>query len=543
MNIKKYLYLMVIICVFFMGGCAVDSVVPVEEDDEIFDQLLKERVYKPIQGDIMLYWAMDRDIKTVDPGHAIDFNSLSVINNIYEGLLRDTGGKLELAVAESYVVSDGGKVYTFYLDKGSRWSDGTPVTAYDFEYAWERNFKLGEKRDISTLFSDSHYEGCKAVSGNVFRVWLSEATPYFPKLLVEAPFMPMRRPNNGEKNIVDVDGGLSRVDYKKIVSNGPFVVSSYIKDTEIILAKNYRYKEFRKTKIDKLCISIIEDSYISLTAFRAKEIMVNSNVPKAWVTTTLKDDETLHVYNRPGISYLDLNHESGKILNDKNIREALSLIVDRYEICDLIQNGHKPILDIIPESITTDKGISYSKFRTARENGMVVDEKDIERANKLMNEAGYGGDKIKLKYLTSHGEKNILLAQSVKKSFEKYLGIELNITSVDWQTYNDMKVLGDYDIARSGWICDYNDPYAILNTFSERYHNNTVLSYIKKSAVADGQGRDMLLLAAEDVIHDNNFVIPIYNYVGYYQKYEQVENIKQSSMGYLYFGEVELSLE
>lgn len=534
---------MIIIGVFLLGGCAVDSVIPVEEDDELFDQLLNERVYKPAKGDEMVYWAMDRDVKTVDPGYAIDFNSLSVINNIYEGLLRDTAGKMEFAVAESYIISDGGRVYTFYINKASRWSDGAPVTAFDFEYAWKRNFELGEARGISTIFSDSNYEKCKAVSGDVFRVWLSESTPYFLKLLTEAPFMPMRRPNNGEKYVVEVDGGLSKVDHKRIISNGPFVVSSYIKDTEIVLAKNYRYRSIDKTKIDKLCISIIEDPYIALTAYKAKEVMVNSNVPKTAVMGTLKNDETLVIYNRPGICYLDLNNQDDRSLSDSHIREALSLVVDREEICELIKSGHEPIVDIIPESITTDKGIYYSKFRPARKNGFTIAEENIERANALMLEAGYGDGVLKLNYLTNHGEKNILIAQSVKKSLEKYLNVELSITSVDWQQYDEKKQSGDFDIARSGWICDYNDPYAILNEFSDRYDNKAIKRYIDKSAVVDDQGRDLMLLSAEGVIHDNNYVIPIYNYVGYYQKHEQIQNLKQSGMGYLYFGEVELSTE
>lgn len=265
--------------------------------------------------DKVLDWNLGADPKTLDPGLNSAADGGHIINNTFEGLMRKDNEGIKAGVAESYEVSEDGKTYTFHL-RDSKWSDGQPVTAGDFEYAWKRALDPAVAAEYGfQMFyiegAQNYYEGngsiddvkVKAIDDKTLEVTLAAPTPYFLDLTTFYTFMPVRQ-DVVEKN----PEGWSK-DPSIAVYNGPFVITDYKTGDRIVMKPNANWWRADETKLDQINALMIVDQSTGLTAYEAGEIDILDDMPTAEIPRLIAEDPTFQIMPYVGTYYYIFNVE------------------------------------------------------------------------------------------------------------------------------------------------------------------------------------------------------------------------------------------
>jgi len=260
-------------------------------------------------------------------------------------------------------------------------------------------------------------------------------------------------------------------------------------------------------------------------------------MPAEEVPRLLEEDLTFKVEVRLGTYFLNLYNQT-EALSDARVRKAMSLVIDRNAICDLVAGGNIPTTELVAPNASKGIGRNNDYDSPSKE--------DIKNARRLLAEAGYpnGAGMPVLEYITDYGEKHVRIAQGIQEMWKKHLGIEIEIANMEWASFQERKRTQDYDVARGGWIGDYNDPYAFLGVFETgnpsnltKYHNPEYDDLLSEASSLKGEERYSALEKAEDALLEDGGVIPIFNYVDYIQYADDIEGISRTATGYLYFGD------
>lgn len=449
------------------------------------------------------------------------FEGLLVPGPTTEGIT-DSSKLVQPGVAESYEVSEDKKTYTFKLRKDAKWSNGEPVTAQDFVYAWKRVLQPGFPADYATMMyvikgaeeynqtkkgeePDWSKVGVTAKDDHTLVVELAQPTPYFPELVAFYTFAPVPR-----KAIEEHGDDWTKPE--NIVSNGAYVLEKYQPQKEIILAKNEHYWDAENVSLDKAKARIITDRNAVTDAYRAGELhWSGTSLPVSQIASFVAHPD----YRRDpmlGTYYFRVNvSKEDSPLNDPKVRKALSLATDRQSLVDNVLNGLYQAADAyVPANMPGYESTTKIKY-------------DPRQAKQLLKEAGYGeGQKefpgIELLYNTDDNHK--LVAETLQKQWSNNLGIDVNLVNKEWKMYlQDVDTLS-YQIARAGWIGDYNDPMTFLDMWETGNGNNDTGWSNKEydglldaaRAEADPAKRQKILQEAEALLLEKGPVIPIYYY-------------------------------
>lgn len=497
---------------------------------------------------------------TLDPALCTDSASWTPIAQIYEGLTQRKldGSGVEPAVAERWTISEDGKEYTFYIRDGVKWTNGDPVTAYDFEYAWKRvidprtgsdysyqmyyiegaeeanSFSLPDKQKEPAKYETAVKQleallakvGVKAVDEKTLKVKLVAPTPYFLDLMAFFTYMPVNR------KAVEANPDKWAADPSTIVTNGPFKLVEWNHKSDLTLVKNETYWDKDKVKLQKIKMVMISDPATSLAAYENKEVdMTDSGlVPLPDTPRLLQSGEAKRM---PFLAtyYLDFNC-TRKPFTDPRVRKALSLAIDRKSIVENVtKGGQMPALGFVPPGIRNP--VTGKDFR--EEAGDLFTDADVETAKKLLAEAGYPGGKnfpkITLLYNTEGAHKDIM--QVIQQMWKKNLGIEVGLAGQEWKVFLKTRVQGDYDVARDGWTGDYIDPMTFLDMFTSnnpqnnpKWKNKAFDDLIAKAKNTNDQKVRMEALhQAEKILMDDMPIAPIYYYVQIWQQRDYVKDV------------------
>ncbi|MTI54492.1 MAG: peptide ABC transporter substrate-binding protein [Geosporobacter ferrireducens] len=502
---------------------------------------------------VVLRWNLGADPRTIDPQLNAANEGGHVINNTFEGLMRELPeGKIEPAMAEKYEISEDGKTYTFHL-RDAKWSDGQPVTAHDFEYAWKRALNpnlVPEPSEYSfQLFyvkgGQEYFEGngkeedvaVKALDDKTLQVELVAPTEYFLELTGFYTYMPVR------KDIVEQDpeNWARRPDLA--VSNGPFKVVEYKMGDRLVLEKNAEYWAADKVKIDKIeAVMIVEDS-TALTAYEAGELDVLHNVPNQEIPRLLANDPSFYIRPKVGTYYYNFN-VTKKPFDDVRVRRALALAIDRTAIVEKVSKaGEIPASGFVPPGLHDDKGRDFRE--TNGDFGIDVKAAKVEEAKALLAEAGYpdgkGFPNFEVLYNTHEGHKAI--AEAIQEMWKQNLGLNVTLQNQEWAVFQDSRHNGQYEVARGGWIGDYLDPMTMLDLFTSysvlndpQWRNKDYDKLIEKAKVTMGEERFNTLYEAEKMMMEEMIVAPIYYYVDKLAVKENVKNVEMVGTGHWWFG-------
>lgn len=466
----------------------------------------------------------DAEPSTMDPQLAQGMPEMHIMRDLFVGLIDEApDASLIPGVAEKWDISEDGKTYTFHL-RDSKWSNGSPVTADDFVYAWQRavNPAVGSKyafflypivgaEDIATgKEKDLSKLGVKALDDKTLEVHLNNPTPYFLGMLVNAVAYPV------PKAVVEKYGK----DWTKpenIVSNGAFTMSEWKPQAVITLNKSPNYYGASDVKLDKVQYIPTEEQSTALKRYRAGELDFTSDVPSEqleWIKANLKEE--LHIAPYLGVFYYGFNLTKPPFKDNPKLREALTLAIDRDPITENVTKaGEIPTHSWVVPGIDhyTAYQPEYSKLSKAERH---------ELAKKRYAEAGYSKEKplkVELLYNTTEANKQISIA--IAAMWKQVLGVETELVNKEWKSYLADRRAYNTQVFRGSWIGDYNDANTFLDMFVTGGGSNTIgladAEYDKLIRQAaeeqDMQKRADIFRQAEKRLLESYAVIPIYNFV------------------------------
>lgn len=489
-----------------------------------------------------LVWNLGSDPKTIDPGLNGATDGGHVVNNTFEGLMREIDGKYEPGMAESYTVSEDGLTYTFTIREDAKWSDGQAVTANDFAYSWSRVVDPATASEYAWIFDAANVESWTAVDERTFEVKLSAPTPYFVGLTAFYTFFPVRQ------DMVETAGeGAWATNPETAITNGPFKLASFKSGDRLILEPNEYYWKREEVKLNKIEILMIVDSATALTGFESGQIQVLDDMPGAEIPRLLAEDPSFMILPKDGSYYYAFNTKV-KPLDDVRVRQALSLAIDRQAIVETVTKaGQVPAHSLIPGNHLDANG---EMFNQVSGNYGIEPTAKVEEARALLADAGYpdgeGFPTFEILYNTNESHKNI--AEAIQEMWKQNLGIDVTLANQEWAVFQDTRRQGNYEICVSGWIGDYSDPMTYLGMFltgnSNNYpqwSNETYDGLLEASKTAEGQKRFELLYEADRVLSESHIVMPIYYYTDPQMIGESVSGWEKTTRGTFYFGRTEMT--
>ncbi|WP_431809472.1 peptide ABC transporter substrate-binding protein [Brevibacillus agri] len=484
---------------------------------------------------------------TVDPGIAEDSTSGTISRAIFEGLTRlGKDGKVHVAAAESYTVSADGKTYTFKI-RPAKWSNGDPVTADDFEYAWKR--ALSPKTASNYAYQLYYLKGAeaynkgtgtasdvgvKAIDAKTLVVELTNPTPFFTELTAFYTYYPVN------KKVVEADKEWAS-NPKTIVGNGPFQIETWKPKHQLVLTKNQNYWDKQNVKLDKIDFSMIDDGYIELEMFRNGDLdwagAPLSEVPMDF-ELSWKSPALFHTQAIAGTYFYRFNTEQAPFHNAK-IRKAFAYALDRQALVETMLANHLPATGFVPPSMAVASGGYFTDNHT-------------EEAKKLlqegMKEAGIAKlPPITVSYNTSMGHKAI--AEEIRDQWKKKLGVDVKLENKEWKVYIEDVHQGKYQIARAGWLADFNDPINFLEMFKDKNGGNNDTGWehpkykelLNQSALEqDPEKRKAILAKAEQILMDEMPIMPIYYYAQSWLQSEKVDGAILDGLGMIDFKYVDI---
>ncbi len=482
------------------------------------------------KGSTIIIGVTDK-VTDLDPANAYDFFTWEILNNIMEGLVKYKPGTLEIVpgLAEKWEVSKDGKVWTFILRKGLKFSDGTPLTAKDVVRSIERVMKInGDPAWLVTSF----VEKVVAKDNRTVVFYLKKPVAYFLSLVATPPYFPVNPKYPMDKIVSDATWG----------GAGPYRIVKFVRDEELVLEPNpYYYGE--KPKNSKVIIKFYRDATTLRLALENGEIDIAWRTLRPTDIEYFKSKQGFKVIEVPGsfIRYICLN-TAVEPTKEKLVRQALAAAIDREQIINVVLRGAgEPLYSLVPNGM-------WSHIDAFKKYG----DKNIELAKKLLEEAGYSETnklKIQLWYTPTHyGDTEADIAQLLKKQWEATGLIEVEIKSAEWSTYVDYIRKGELQVYLLGWYPDYLDPddylYPFLhskaNSWSGTGFKNATVDKLLDQAqvILDQKERAKLYEKVQEILAEEVPYIPLFQGKLYIVAAEDVKGIIPSPTMLFYYSSV-----
>ena len=486
--------------------------------------------------DVVIRYNLGAQPKTIDPALNSAVDGANVILHTFEGLVNlDENQQAVPGVAEKWEVSDDGLVWTFHLRKDAKWSDGKPVTAKDFAYAWKRALdpktaseyayqlyyiKNGEAYNTKKEGITADDIGIKIPDDNTIEVTLEAPTPYILQIFAFPTLFPVR------EDTVEANGDKWAQKPETYIGNGAFKVTEMVYQDHITMVKNDNYWNKDKIKPNKLVFTEIVDDTTMLASYENGELDSIDSMPNSEIERLKKDPDSGYVLGKNlGTYYVDLNNQKAPFDNPL-VRKAFVLAIDRQS---LVKNVTKA--DQIPADAFVGPGFPDAdikkEFHDVQGAYYDASKADVKEAQKALAEAGYPGGKgfPKVTYLYNEGQGHQDIAQALQEMWKKNLGVNVELSSQEWQVFQDTRQRGDYQIARDGWLGDYTDPMTLLDIFvsgsgnnNTKYDNKEFNALISKAKTTDDQAKRMKYMhEAQDLLIGKDWACaPLYFYTDPY---------------------------
>lgn len=503
----------------------------------------------------ILYWGNGTEPASLDPHIATGVPEHHIMSSVMEGLVLKDRKSLEPrpGVAESWTISDDGRIYTFKLRDDARWSNGDPHIANDYVWSWWRALQpaLGNqyaymlfpiknaKRYYDRETEDFGDVGVKALDQRTLQVTLTNPTPYFLQLLDHYSLFPVHQATIEKFGNADQRG--TRWSYEgNLVSNGPFKLDEWKINRHITVTRNLHYWDNDNVALNGIVFKPVENTVTEERMFRAGQLHVTSNVPADKISTYRKSNSTeLKIAPYLGTYFYRLNIKTPQ-LQDRRVRRALGMTIDREKLVENITKGGQ-----IPAYTMTPPGtMGYYPTSTLAF--------DPEGAKNLLSEAGYpngeGFPAIEILYNTNEGHRKIAVA--LQEMWKDYLNVDIKLLNQEWKVYLATESAGDYQISRGGWIGDYVDPNNFLDMFlcgggnnRTGWCNEEYDRLILEVAPSQSSHEERLAVfqQAETMLLDDMPIIPVYTYTSVKLVDSSVENLDGNILNQAMYKDIYLS--
>ncbi|OXY83734.1 ABC transporter substrate-binding protein [Oceanimonas doudoroffii] len=461
---------------------------------------------------------------SLDPHKVEGVPEGNVLRDLFEGLVNSgPQGEVVPGVAERWETKDN-LVYVFHLRKDARWSNGDLVTAADFVYAFRRAVDPATASPYSWYLEKATIQqatevvngrlppeelGVKALNEHTLEITLASPVPYFVSMLSLAPTYPVHR------GTLEQHGDTwTRVG--NMVSNGAYRLSNWVVNERIELKRNPHYWNDEHTVLDEVAYLPIASQNAEMNRFLSGELDMTYDIPLEHFKRLRQErPDAIRVGGYVGTYYYIFNTRKPPF-NDARIRKALSYAIDRDIIAGKVMGqGELPAYTLAPRVVDgfTPPALDWAGWSQTERN---------ERARSLIEQAGYGrGNPLRFELLYNTSENHRKVAVAIASMWKKHLGVEVELVNQEWKTYLDTKTQGNFDVARAGWIADYNEASSMLDLMQSSHGNNDGKysnpgfdRLMSRSRLAtDVQARNDLYARAEEMLAVDMPLAPIYQYV------------------------------
>ena len=504
--------------------------------------------------------------ETLDPALNAAVDGGNTLITIEEPLLIiDENNEVQPGQAESYEVSDDGLTWTFHMRDGLKWSDGSDLTAADFEYSFKRlanpdtaapyaetvvgmidgyQDAIGNPDADGNTTTDPDWDALNvhaSEDGKTLTVQLSYPCSYFDKLASFVATSPVQQAT------VEANGDSWCTEPDTYVCNGPYMITEWTPSERIVLSKNPYYVggwDSSKIVSDTITLLLLEDSSASYTAYNSGEAQLVKDVPTDEIPslTRVEDGGDFYLDEIMGTYYISLNDQE-EPFTDVRVRKALSLAIDRDYVANTIMQGiYTPAAALVGPGIVDENGYFMDNANGGEPYISDDYEANLEEAKSLLAEAGYpdGEGFPTITYSANDAGYHIPVAEYVQQAWGD-LGLTVNIDKVEWSSFLPLRRAGDYDVSRNGWSMDYNDPSNMLELFTTnngnndgKYANPEFDQVIEDSRVADKTTHFEKLHEAEDILMNDAACIPVAYYNDFWLQSPSLKGTWHSPYGYWY---------
>ncbi len=476
---------------------------------------------------------LETPVQSLDPQQATDGTSFEVIANFTDGLMQmDKDGQAVNALAESYDLSEDGLTYTFHIREDANWSNGTPVTAADFVFAWQRAVDPNVASEYSYMLSDigqiknaaeiiageadKSELGVTAVDEKTLQVELNVPVSYFLSLM----YFPTYYPVNEE--FFTSCGDTYATSPETVLSNGAFVLDSYEPAaTAFHFTKNNDYYDAANIQLAGLNYQVIQDSQQALMSYQTGAL--DTTLVNGEQVDQVKDDPEFMAIGAGYLWYVAPNIDAVEELKNLNVRLALTHAINRDSITtDVLKDGSAPTYTAVPMDFAAGPdGSDYSADQTKYADVCSYDaDKALEYWNAGLAELGVS--EITLDMVVDADDAPQKVAQVLKEQWETTLpGFTVNlVVEPKKQRVEDLQN-GNFELGLTRWGPDYADPMTYLGMWITNHPNNYGLwSNAEYDAIiaecttgdlcTDAQGRWERLYDAEKIVMDEAVIFPLY---------------------------------
>ncbi len=500
-----------------------------------------------------LTYVVNNESAKYDPGTTAETFAAPIIGNTFEGLVRfDQAGSVVPALAEKWEISEDGLTYTFHL-RDANWSDGKPVVAGDFVYAWTRvldpaTAAMNASMLYSIVGAEEHFNAAgtgdiaiSAPDDKTLTFTLKARVPYMMQLLTYTTFFPVRQ------DMVTADPEGWTRNPATFIGTGPFRVTAFNAGESVVFEKNPNYYDAAAVSLDKLTFRLIPDPATALAAMEAGQVDGIESVPAPEIPRLSAESDAFMVVPALGTTYAFFN-PAQKPLDDVKVRKALSMAIDRAEIVEFVlQSADIPAIALVPPGII----VNGEDFRTGTDTFGLAPTAQVEAAKALLAEAGYPDgagfpDTVFVTYSSPPIEK---LLEAIQQMWKKNLNIDVKIQASEWQVYYPEVQTVQYQIAQMGWGADYPHPMTFLENFVTGSPNNLAgwsnAEYDADIAAAKATGDEAESLSAmrkaEAVMMNEHIILPQYHRNNYMMMSPKVTGFWRSTLNVPYFRDAKIA--
>lgn len=481
---------------------------------------------------------------SLDPRKARALSDVNLVRTFMEGLMRiNKDGVTSPALAKNYSVSKDNKIYEFQL-KETTWSNGDPLTAHDFVYAWKKILSPDFPADNAfSLFAIKNGKpvkdgvlpmsmlGIRAKDDYTLVVELEHPVPYFLEMVSLPSFFPVNRR-------IDRENPNWFLNADTFVSNGPFKIENWKHNNEIVAVKNDKYWDADVVNLEKINM-IMVDAETGFRMFENKELdwegSPYSTIPMD-ALPDLKEKQLVQADPFLGTYWIRTNTAVFP-LNSLKIRKALAVAIDRSEIVNhVLQGGQTPAYGIVPTSI----GLQDTPY---------FQDADREEASRLLDmavqEENVNIEKFPELSLTYPATtNNHRIAQTIQQQWQDTLGISVRLEPLETKTYFERLSNGDFQLACGSWVADFRDAINFLEVFKTKniamnrtnWESPNYMKAIEDSYLATtGEDRLESLRKSEKELMEEMPVIPVYHFTLLHTKNDSLKDVILTDGGHLDF--------
>lgn len=501
----------------------------------------------PVQNQLKV--ALPTDPPQLDSRKSRDVTSIAVVKLFGEGLTRHGfNGQLQPGLATSYEIDESLTRYTFTLREGLKWSDGTPLTAHDFEYTWKKVldprfateyaymlFVIKNAQAAKQGRRNLEHVGVRALDDLTLEVELSAPVPYFPSMVAFCTFFPVK---------CDIDSKGSSWSHNITAGfpcSGPYQLMEWKHHKELVLVKNPHYWDACNVSIDSIHISIVPDGITALNLFEKGELdFIGTPFCNIPVESLPEWRQKGLLHSTPVAKSLSYTiNTTLPVLRNQKIRQALSLAIDRSSIADNVTLGSMyPSETFLPPAMMLNKNLIPLKAQPSLAQQLFIEG---------INEEGLSLSELPRLHLSlNNSDIDRSIAQAIQQQWKENLGFEISLESMEWKAYINKIHKLNFEIGRLNWEADFDDPINCLEVYkyadpvlcgnnATGWEDPRFLHLLQEAATAPPYERKRILAEAERLLVDACPVIPLFHHSLNWLNSSRLSNLSVSGLGSIDF--------